>query len=283
MGHAHTQSKICVLFLCNLKITNKKGNEGAFVFKKSIIGLVCLFRVMVFLNGCSSSNPAIEKTIDKQTYDYVKTLDNGLTMNLSKKVFDNNLMGLEFSFDSDIANISVDETALQTNDYNCYLFNKTSGERLYSDGDIPLSNNILYFDNVELSNFTLHFECPLIFELDSAYSVDIDINDSQAKDIDRITLPLGNYIEVNKITTRMVYDKYSDKCVDISFSTSGNVEFDIQVEKSEISTGAPVGDLKKLSDTNYIYTHPITGTEQDITISFTSLKINDDLNCDIEF
>ena len=68
-------------------------------------------------------------------------------MNLSKKVFDNNLMGLEFSFDSDIANISVDETALQTNDYNCYLFNKTSGERLYSDGKLLTIINC--FDAIE--------------------------------------------------------------------------------------------------------------------------------------
>lgn len=113
--------------------------------------------------------------------------------------------------------------------------------------------------------------------------MDININDSQAETINRISLPLDNYIEVNKITTRTGYDKYSDKCVDISFSTSGNVEFDIQIEQSEISTGAPVGDLKKLSDTYYIYTHPITDTEQDITISFTSLKVNDNLNCDIEF
>lgn len=253
------------------------------MLRKSILVLVCIFCIMGCLNGCSNLNTAIEKTTNKQTYDYVKTLDNELTIGLSKKVFDNNLMGIEFSFDSDVATISVDETVQQTNDCNCYLVNKTSGERLYSDGFTPLPNNILYFDNVELSNYTLHFECPLVFELNSVCSVDININDSQAKDIDRITLPLDNYIEVNKIATRTGYDKYSDKCVDISFLTSGNIEFDIQVEQSEISTGAPVGDLKKLSDTNYIYTHPINDTEQDIIISFTLLKINDNLNCDIEF
>lgn len=63
-------------------------------------------------------------------------------MNLSKKVFDNNLMGLEFSFDSDVATISVDEVALQMNDYNCYLVNKTSGERLHSDGDLMTRSKI---------------------------------------------------------------------------------------------------------------------------------------------
>lgn len=89
------------------------------------------------------------------------------------------------------------------------------------------SFRILYFDRVELSDYTLHFECPFAFELDSAYSVDININDSQAEMINRISLPLDNYIEIDEIAVRTGYDRYSDKCVDISFSTSGNVEFDI--------------------------------------------------------
>lgn len=258
--------------------------KSAVVFRKvSILCVVVFLFAAACLNGCSSSNPTTEETTKRQTYDYVKTLENGLTMNLTEKILDDALIGLEFSFDCDFATVSVDETALQAENYNCYLLHKTDGERINNSGDVPLSNRILYFDRVELSDYTLHFECPLAFELDSAYSVNININDSQAETINRISLPLDNYIEIDEIAVRTGYDRNSDKCVDISFSTSGNVEFDIQVEQSEIRTGAPVGDLKKLSDTNYIYSHPITDTEQDIIISFTTLKVKDNLNCDIEF
>lgn len=86
---------------------------------------------------------------------------------------------------------------------------------------------------------------------------------------------------MNKITIRTGYDKYSNKCVDISFSTSSNIKFDIQLGNRK-SVQEQVGDWKNPA-TLIIYTHPTTSTEQDIIMSFTSLKVNDNLNCDIEF
>ena len=46
-------------------------------------------------------------------------------------------------------------------------------------------------------------------------------------------------------------------------------------------SAAAAGDLEILSSTDYIYTHPVTDTEQDIIISFVDIEIRDDLNCDI--
>lgn len=251
--------------------------------KKSIIGTTLIILLAVCLNGCNGSAPTTQESISKPAYDYVETLDGGLKMNLTKKSLDENLLSIEFSFDCDKGTVNVDEDALQKGDFDCYLINKTDNKKIMNSGDVPLSNNTLYFDNVNLADYNLHFECPVTIELNSLYSADININDSKAETSNKISLPLNNFIEINEVSVRTGYDKYSDKCVDIYFSTSGNVIFDMQVDKSEISTGAPIGDLNEISNNKYVYTHPITDTEQTISLSFTSIRISDDINCDIDF
>lgn len=251
--------------------------------KKSILCVICLLFAVICFSGCTSNvstESSVQESSEEQAYDYSKTLDNGLKVNLTKKLLDNDLMGIEFSFDCDDANVIVDEESMQTDEFNCYLISKTDDKKILNSGDVPLSENILYFDNVELTDYNLHLECPVSIELSSSYSVNININNSKPEEI---SLPLNNYIKINDVSVRTGYDKFSDKCVEISFSASENVMFDIQVDKSEISTGAPVGDLTEVSESNYVYTHPITDTEKSITIFFTSIKINDNINCDIEF
>lgn len=254
------------------------------MFKKMIIGIVCLFFIIGCLNGCSSSGSDIEQTANQQLYNYTETLGNGLTFSLTAKTYSDieNAILFERSFDFDSGTVSVDESTLQE-DSGFYLVHKTSGEIIELDLLLYYESIVHHFDdNVELSDYTLHVECPLVLEFDSSYSVDINLNDSQAEAVGKIELPLDNYIEINEIATRTGYDKFSDKCVDISFSTSGNVaNFDIWVEQSEISTGAAAGDLEVLSSTDYIYTHPVTDTEQNIIISFVDIGIRDNLNCDI--
>lgn len=250
--------------------------------RKSIFTAILIIVLAVFINGCNSSPTTAQENNSKSSYDYVKTLDNGVKINLTKKSLDKDLMGIEFSFDCDSGSVSLDEAALQTDSFNCCLINKTDGTKIMSSGDAPFLNNTLYFDNVDLKNYNLHFECPVTIELNSPYSVDVNINEGETETHNKISLPLDNYIEVNKTSVHTGYDKYSDKCVEIYFSTSENVMFDIKVDKSEISTGAPVGDLKEISNNTYVYTHPITDTEKTIALSFTSLKISDNINCDIE-
>lgn len=250
--------------------------------RKGIFAAILIIVLAVFLNGCSGSPTNTQENNGSSEYDYVKTLESGVKVNFTKKSLDKDLMGIEFSFDCDNGSVSLDESALKTGDFNCYLINKTDGTKIMSSGDAPFLNNTLYFDNADLKNYSLHFECPVTIALNSSYPADININDSGEEVNNKISLPLDNYIEINKVSVRTGYDKYSDKCAEIYFSVSGNITFDIQVDKSEISTGAPVGDLTKTSDNTYVYTHPVTDTEEAISISFTSLKISDKLNCDID-
>lgn len=257
--------------------------------KKSILCIICLIFAVIGFNGCDSSvsmESSVQESLEEQAYDYSKTLDNGLKVNLTKKLLDNDLMGIEFFFDCDDANVIVDEESMQTDEFNCYLISKTDDKKIENSGDLPLSENILYFDNVELTDYNLHLECPVAIELNSAYSVDINMNNSSTSSTSRteeILLQLNNYIKINDISVRTGYDKFSDKCVEISFLTSENVMFDMQVDKSEISTGALVGDLTEVSESDYVYTHSITDTEKSITISFSSIKINENISCDIDF
>lgn len=250
--------------------------------RKSIFTAVLIIVLTLFMNGCNSSPATAQANNGKSEYDYVQTLDNGMKINLAKKSLDKDLMGIEFSFDCDNGSASLNEAALQTESFDCYLINKTDGTKIMCSGDAPFLNNTLYFDNADLKNYSLHFECPVKIALDSSYPADININDGGKEVNNKISLPLDNYIEINKVSVCTGYDKYSDKCAEIYFSVSDNVTFDIQVDKSEISTGAPVGDLMKTSDSTYVYTHPVTDTEEAISISFTSLKISDKINCDIE-
>lgn len=279
----------CLFHLISLYFQNSVSNckeqfkRGVFMGKKFILSAALLFSLAVCLNGCSSLPTGTQVNVSNSSYDYVENFDGGLKMNLTKKILDENLMKIEFSFDCTNGNIKVNEDALQSSDFNCYLINKTDKTKISNSGDIPLSDNMLYFDNVDLEEYNLHFEYPLIIELDSPYSVDIDINSSQDDTAHKISLPLDNYIEIVDISAPREYDKYTEKCVDISFLTSENLTFDIQTDKSSIATGAAIGDLVKTDNNRYTYSHPITNTEENITLSFTNIKITNTLNCDIDF
>lgn len=70
---------------------------------------------------------------------------------------------------------------------------------------------------------------------------------------------------------------------DIDFSVSDkNLDFDIQIDKSEISTGAAAGDLANPESDKYIYTHPINDEETEIVISFKNVCISNTFSVDVE-
>ncbi len=70
---------------------------------------------------------------------------------------------------------------------------------------------------------------------------------------------------------------------DIDFSVSDkDMDFDIQIDKSEISTGAAAGDLTNPESDKYIYTHPINDEETEIVISFKNVCISNTFSVDVE-
>lgn len=184
-------------------------------------------------------------------------MENGIKLNLKKSTIDNNLTKIEFSFDCQNGNISINDETDKADSSDCCLVSRNNDTENIKSSETSLLQQTLYFDKADLSDYILHFENPVNIQLNSSYFTDININEMTADQV-KIFLPLENYFEINGVSVKNEYDKYSDKCVDISFSVSENVSFEIQVEKSEISAGAPVGELKETEENKYVYSTPST-------------------------
>ena len=255
--------------------------------KKGFINIAVLILVIFMISGCT--NQAFESHTDNTNiadeYDYNHSFGNGLELRLKKNILEDNLVKFKFelqneqSIDNKIEAIaSIDDAS------NCYLIHNSDNEIIKGFGD--LSTNVLFFDNVkyDLSEYTLHFECPVSINIDQEYPINIPTTDSKKTYNDKaIELPLNNSIKVNTVSTRNNFDRLSNHCVDIDFMISSKItDFDIRIDKSEISNGAPIGTFTDKENGNYIYSHPISDTEADITVIFKDISINDICKCDIK-
>lgn len=100
----------------------------------------------------------------------------------------------------------------------------------------------MFFDNVKdnLSEYSLHIECPLKILLIEEFPFSINLKNNEIADNNIIELPFDNFIKLNKCNTRQEVNEFTDKCVDVTFLTSTeSIDFDVRIEKSQISTGAP--------------------------------------------
>lgn len=238
----------------------------------------------VCLHGCSTL--PIEKSALTQKaaqYDYVKDLGSGLQLSVTKKALDDNLLALQLTFTSENSVAMIDNDAPIVSESNCYLVHKMNGEKVLPSGNMPLSEGVLYFENVPLSQYTLHLECPVVATLNETYPVQIHLTGIPTlQSTQPIKLPFDQCITPESVTMRTGYDEFSDQCADFSFSVSNDVDFELQIDQSAISTGAPIGTLQPLADHRYIYSHPVLKGEKSITVSFCSVQVRTVYSCNIE-
>lgn len=252
-----------------------------FTFHKTRLFLIAIPIVLIFIfAGCTNETDNDGNTENIKGYDYCYDLDNGLKLQIKTNEAENDLFSFKFEFNTE--NSKFKNAEFINSSYDCYLKHKLTEETVEGFGDI--STNVLYFENVKgnLSEYSLHMECPIKIRLNEEYPFSIILKSNEIADNNIIELPLDNSIKLNNVGTRQDFDKFSDKCVDVTFLTSSeNIDFDIRIEKSQISTGAPVGDFKQISKTEYVYSHPIYESETEISISVIDVSLQDVLKCDI--
>lgn len=263
-----------------------------YLFKKICVLMSFITALVICLTGCGVSDSAGESsTAGIENVQYGKTygLGSGLEVKLTPKQLDENILCINFDFSTDGSVFNEFEmTENQPDKSGCYLVNKSTGEKVLPVGDVPLTHNALYFENIsadELSDYSLKLSFGAVLKSDKGFPVRISLGDNGAEaDTDKITLPFGNYISVDKTVKHSESKEYSDKGVDMYFSLSSeNIDFDITVDKSAISTGAAIGTLSKNGKNSYIYTHPVKNDESEIVLSFSSVVIEDVFSCDVEF
>lgn len=254
---------------------------------KYCLSFIAFLLMFCCFMGCDRQTAEIINE-EREQFDYCSKLGNGLQININKKKLDNHLICFELSCETDSDVYEKFEIAsLEKDKSYCYLIHKTSNEKKYAIDEASAVKNILYFDNVDfdkLSEYILHIECPFDLEIKSEYPIVIPIQNTETVFEDKKNnLPFNHFIKINKASVRDDYERFSEKCVDIDFSVSDkNLDFDIQIDKSEISTGAAVGDLSNSEHNKYIYTHPINDNETEIAISFKDIGIRNTFRVDIE-
>ena len=259
----------------------KKYGEKMFTIHKTRLFLIAIPIVIIFIfAGCSNETDNDGNTENIESYDYSYDLENGLKLQIKTNEAENDLFSFKFEFNTE--NSIFKSAEFVDGSYDCYLKHNLTEEIIKGFGDI--STSVLYFENVKgnLSEYSLHIECPIKIRLNEEYPFSIILKSNEIADNNIIELPLDNSIKLNNVSTRQDFDKFSDKCVDVTFLTSSeNIDFDIRIEKSQISTGAPVGDFKQISKTEYVYSHPIYESETEISISVIDVSLQDMLKCDI--
>ena len=251
-----------------------------------LLALILLSIIFCFM-GCNKQTAG---TINakKEQFDYCSKLSDGLQMNINKIKLDEHLICFELSYetDSDVYK-RFEASSLKKDVSNCYLIHKTSNEKKYAVDEDSAAKNRLYFDDIDfnnLSEYILHIESPFELEMKSEYPIAIPIQNAETVFEDKVVhLPFNHFININKASVRNDYEKLSEKCVAIDFSVSDkNLDFDIQIDKSEISTGAAAGDLINSESDKYIYTHPINDEETEIVISFKNVCISNTFSINVE-
>lgn len=263
-----------------------------YVLKKICVLMSFIAALVICLAGCGVLDSEGESTTaerDNVPYGKSFALGSGLEVKLTPKQLDENLLciNFEFSTDGSIFN-EFKMTEKQPDKNESYLVNKSTGEKILPVGDVPLTQNSLYFESIsadELSDYSLKLSFGAVLKSDKGFPVRISLGDNSAEaNTDKITLPFGDYISVDKTVKHSESKEYSDKGVDLYFSLSSeNIDFDITADKSAISTGAAIGNLSKNGKNSYIYTHPVKDDESEIIISFSSLVIEDVFSCEIKF
>lgn len=263
-----------------------------YLFKKICVLMSFITALVICLTGCGVSDTEGESsTAGRESVQYEKSFDlgSGLKVKLTPKQLDENLLCINFDFSTDGSVFNEFEiTENQPDKSGCYLVNKSTGEKILPVGDVPLTQKALYFENIsadELSEYSLKLSFGAVLKSDKGFPVRISLGDNGAEaNADKITLPFGNYISVDKTVKHSESKEYSDKGVDLYFSLSSeNIDFDITADKSAISTGAAIGTLSKNGKNSYIYTHPVKNDESEIVLSFSSVVIEDVFSCDVEF
>ncbi|MDE6413226.1 MAG: hypothetical protein K2K42_04965, partial [Eubacterium sp.] len=132
--------------------------------KKGFIKIAVFILVIFMISGCTNQSFEFhtDNTNIADEYNYNHSFGNGLELGLKKNILEDNLVKFEFELQNELSIDNKIEAIASIDDAShCYLTHNSDNEIINGFGD--LSTNVLFFDNVkyDLSEYTLHFECPV--------------------------------------------------------------------------------------------------------------------------